>query len=40
MEDEERPYNAVYNPNQRQFMEDDRRYREKLEQLHAGMHRQ
>lgn len=27
---------GVFNPNQRQFYEDELRYREKLEQLHAG----
>lgn len=27
---------GVFNPNQRQFFEDELRYREKLEQLHAG----
>lgn len=28
---------GVFNPNQRQFFEDELRYREKLEQLHAGL---
>ena len=32
---EERPL-GVFNPNQRQFFEDELRYREKLEQLRAG----
>lgn len=35
MDDEERPY-RVYNPNQRQFIEDQVRYKQKLDQLHAG----
>lgn len=28
---------GVFNPNQRQFFEDELRYREKLQQLHAGL---
>lgn len=28
---------GVFNPNQRQFFEDELRYRQKLEQLHAGL---
>lgn len=28
---------GLFNPNQRQFFEDELRYREKLEQLHAGL---
>lgn len=34
MEDEENFF--VFNPNQRQFIEDNKRYKEKLEQLHTG----
>lgn len=32
----DRPIAGVYNPNQRQFIEDELRYREKLQQLYAG----
>lgn len=28
---------GVFNPNQRQFFEDELRYREKLQKLHAGL---
>lgn len=33
VEDEEKAVQPVLNPNQRQFMEDEKRYREKLQML-------
>lgn len=36
MDDEERAYHIVYNPNQLQFIEDEKRYLEKMHQLQAG----
>lgn len=32
----EKPFHFAYNPNQRQFIEDDRRYKEKLSQITGG----
>lgn len=36
MIESEKSYIGVYNPNQRQFIEDAKRYKEKLDQLQAG----
>lgn len=32
----EKPFHFAYNPNQRQFIEDDRRYKEKIAQMNNG----
>ncbi len=32
----EKPFHFAYNPNQRQFIEDDRRYKEKISQMNDG----
>lgn len=37
-DDEERAFQPALNPNQRQFIEDQKRYREKIELLHGGKH--
>lgn len=34
--DEDDLYQGVLNPNQRQFLEDEKRYKEKIKQLQAG----
>lgn len=35
-DDEEKAFQPALNPNQRQFIEDQKRYREKIELLHGG----
>lgn len=32
----DKPFHFAYNPNQRQFIEDDRRYKEKISQMNNG----
>lgn len=36
MDEDDYIHHGVLNPNQRQFLEDEKRYKEKIEQLQAG----